>query len=157
MIYCIFKDDYENFMPTNETIVNKFHLEKLGIKCLKRSEFYQNQINKITKEDHVINWVGFDSEEQMDLFDSIPAKKYLKNIDTCSSKRIPFEKDRKALDKIKFDAILLTYCTEENINLLKSWGHNVISYPHLLDYSQVYSSAKQIDVLISGQMSHYDS
>ena len=94
MIYCVFKDDYENFMPTNETIVNKVHLDKLGVKCIKRSEFYQNYINDLNKEDHVINWVSFDSEEQMEQFNKIPAKKYLKNIDTCSSKRIPFEKDK---------------------------------------------------------------
>ena len=156
MIYCIFSDDHENFMPSNETIVNKQHLLDNGVVCMTRSQFFDcDTLKLVKKDDNVIVWVNLENIEQMKTLNDLDCKKYLKNIDTCSSNRILFEKDATIFEHIDFDAVLLTYCTEENIKALQEMGHNVIKYPHMIDLEGRYKGdfSQKHDIIISGQLS----
>ena len=154
--YCIFEDDFENFMPTNETLKSKNAMEACGVMCLGVSEFFeQSNIESINPEDCVIVWIWLHDEQHQEILFNLDCRKFLKNIDTNKSDRILFNKERGILDRNVYEAVLLTYCSEKHSSFLKSIGQNVINFPHLIDFDdeRFSSNEKKYDVIISGQIS----
>ena len=154
--YCIFEDDHENFMPTNETLKSKKAMEDCGVICLGVTDFFENSnIESINAEDCVIVWIWVHDPDHQKILFNLNCRKFLKNIDTNKSDRILFDKERDTLDKNVYEAVLLTYCSEKHSSFLKSIGQNVINFPHLIDFddSRFSSNSKQYDVIISGQIS----
>ncbi len=153
-VFAVFPDDYRQSMSVHPMIKPADKLQSLNVRCLEQKEFFSNAIKEVNQDDIVIIWIGIKDDKNIEMFSNLRCRKYLRNVDSCTSDRILFRKELDLFKKIDFDAILVTYCTNNNLKFLSDRGIRSIKYPHLMDFSncnQYYQ--KSFDVFISGQLS----
>lgn len=153
-VYAIFPNDYRMSMSVHPMIKPSEKLQKLGVICQEQNEFYLDTINHVNEDDIVITWIGIKDEMNIQKMSDLKCRKYLRNVDSCSSDKILFRKELDLFKKIQFDAMLVTYCTDYNLKFLSERNIRSIKYPHLMDFSDSKNNPqKTFDILISGQMS----
>ena len=153
-VYAVFPNDYKQSMSVHPMIKPSEQLEKLGVTCLENRIFFDDVHKQVNIDDIVIFWIGIKENHHIDIASEMKCRKFLRNVDSCSSDRILFRKELELAKKISFEAILVTYCTDFNLKFLSEKGIRSIKYPHLIDFENSrFNAQKTFDILISGQLS----
>lgn len=152
-IYVAFPDTLHNSMAVHDMPYDA--LVKAGVVCEKQEKFFASTINEVKEDDLVILWVGSRDENRLSAFSNLKCRKALRNIDSCSSDRILFKRELEIYDRLGAEAMLVTYCTDYNMEFLAQRGIKAIRYPHLLDFAKFgkNEAEKNFDVFISGHLS----
>jgi len=152
-IYAAFPDTLHNSMAIHDMPYDA--LVKAGVICEKQEKFFATTIKEVKEDDLVILWIGSRDERRLSAFAELNCRKFIRNIDSCSSDRILFKRELEIYDRLGAEALLVTYCTDYNMEFLARRGIKAIRYPHLLDFSKYgkNEAEKNFDVFISGHLS----
>lgn len=157
-IYAVFADDkFKKTMSIHTMEKPAEFLESIGAICLTHSDFFKNHAPQISDDDIAIFFpFAMKDEDLITKIGHLRCRKFLRNIDSCKSDRILFKSELTYYERCGFEAMLVTYCTDYNINFLFEKGIKAIGYPHLMDFSTGYNilpAERQFDILVSGQLS----
>jgi len=152
-IFAIFPDTLNNSMAVHDMPVEA--LTKFGVICEKQEKFFNSTIHQISPNDVVILWIGSKDESRLNSFANLNCRKLIKNIDSCSSDRILFKRELELYPRLGLESLLVTYCTDYNMQFLAKHGIKAIKYPHLLDFEKFGKNKvdKKFDIFISGHLS----
>jgi hypothetical protein len=151
-IYAIMPDHVNEIIAIHDWPVGA--LSQAGVIIEKQENFFSSTISKIDHNDLVIFWIGTRDESKLDKFAKLNCRKVIRNIDASKSNGVLFERELEIYQRLGLECLLVTYCTDYNLQFLAERGVKAIKYPHLFNFQNfgISEPKKQTDIFISGHL-----